>query len=172
MQRAECSVAACSPRWGEHAFRNTRDVTEIDHRRLGVDLFNHTWTLLDKSERTPGEDDEMLHAAHASAYHWSRVGAPENFARSEWQVSRVNAVLGRAEAAVHHAQRSLDHCREHGIGDWDLAFAYEALARAHKVAGDEGDYRRYLEFARAAATRIAEDEDRELLERDLAELAV
>lgn len=145
-------------------------MTDVDHRRLGVDLFNHAWTLLEKADRTPAEDDELLHATHASAYHWSRVGAPENLARGEWQVSRVNAVLGRGEAALHHAQRCLDHCLEHGIGDWDLAYAYEALARAHKVAGDEAEYRRNLELARNAGTRIAEDDDREHLERDLAEL--
>jgi hypothetical protein len=146
-------------------------VTDVDHRRLGVELFNHTWTLLEQADRTPAEDDELLHAAHASAYHWSRVAAPENLARSEWQVSRVNAVLGRGEAALHHAQRCLDHCLEHGIGDWDLAYAYEALARAHRVAGDESGYRRNLELARDAGTRIAEDDDREHLEQDLAELA-
>ena len=146
-------------------------MTDVDHRRLGVDLFNHTWTLLEKPDRTPAEDDELLHATHASAYHWSRVGAPENLARGEWQVSRVNAVLGRGEAALHHARRCLDHCLEHGIGDWDLAYAYEALARAHKVAGDEAEYRRNLELARDAGTRIAEDDDREHLERDLADLA-
>ena len=145
-------------------------MTDVDHRRLGVDLFNHAWSLLEKPDRTPAEDDERLHATHASAYHWSRVGAPENLARGEWQVSRVNAVLGRGEAALHHAQRCLDHCLEHGIGDWDLAYAYEALARAHKVAGDEAGYRRNLELARDAGTRIAEDDDREHLERDLAEL--
>ena len=145
-------------------------MTDVVHRRLGVDLFNHAWSLLEKPDRTPAEDDELLHATHASAYHWSRVGAPENLARGEWQVSRVNAVLGRGEAALHHAQRCLDHCLEHGIGDWDLAYAYEALARAHKVAGDEAGYRRNLELARDAGTRIAEDDDREHLERDLAEL--
>ncbi len=146
-------------------------MTDVDHRRLGVDLFNHTWTLLEKPDRTPSEDDELLHATHASAYHWSRVGAPENLARAEWQVSRVNAVLARGEAALHHAQRCLDHCLEHGIGDWDLAYAYEALARAHKVAGDEAEYRRNLELAREAGTRIAEEDDREHLAQDLAELA-
>jgi hypothetical protein len=161
------SVAASSPR----SQGDTGDVTETDHRQLAVDLFNHTWTLIDKTARTPREDDEMLHAAHASAYHWSRVGTPQNLARSEWQVSRVNAVLGRGEAAVHHAQRCLDHCLENGIGDWDLAFAYEALARAHRVAGNVDEQRRNLELARDAATRVADPEDRELLEKDLAELA-
>jgi DNA-binding transcriptional MerR regulator len=146
---------------------------DVDHRQVGVDLFNHTWTLLEKERRTRDEDDEMLHATHASAYHWLHaIGAgPENRARSEWQISRVYAVLGRGEPAVHHAQRCLDHCREHGIGDWDLAFAYEALARAHKVAGNEDEFRRNLELAREAGAKISDAEDRELLEKDVAELA-
>ena len=147
--------------------------TDVDHRRLGVDLFNSAWTLIRKDERTRDDDDELIHAAHASAYHWRHAdGArPENRARSEWQISRVYAVLGRGEPAVHHAQRCLDHCLDNGIGDWDLAFAYEALARAHRVAGDEDAYRRNLDLAREAGAAIADAEDRELLERDLAELA-
>ena len=71
-----------------------------DRRQLAVDLFNHVWTLLEKTDRTPMQDDEMLHAAHASRYHWGEVGEPVNFARGEWQCSRVYAVLGRAEPAL------------------------------------------------------------------------
>jgi hypothetical protein len=139
----------------------------IDHRQLGVDLYNHVWTLLEKQDRTREEDDEMLHAAHASRYHWGEVGRAENLARGEWQCSRVYAVLGRGEAATHHAQRCLDICLENGIGDWDLAAAYEALARAQHAAGNADEFRRNLELGREAARKIAEDDDREHIERDL-----
>ena len=77
------------------------------------------------------------------------------------------AVLGRAEPCLHHAQRCLDICQENGIGDWDLAFAYEALARGHAVAGDAAQARAFTEQALAAAEDIAEDEDRELVLSDL-----
>jgi hypothetical protein len=139
----------------------------VDHRKLGVDLFNYAWTLIEQENRTRDEDDEMIHAAHASAYHWRHAeGArPENRARSEWQLARVYAVLGRAEPALFHAQRCLDHCLENEIGDWDLAFAHEALARAHRVAGDDDEVGRHLELARA--TKVAENEDREHLEEAL-----
>jgi hypothetical protein len=141
-------------------------------RQLGVDLYNHTWTLLEKENRTRADDDELLSAAHASAYHWSRAGAgPEHVARSQWQISRVNAVLGRGAAAVYHAERCLEHCTENGIGDWDLASAYEALARAHCVAGNETEYRRNLELGRAALVQIADEEDREHIAEQLDELA-
>jgi DNA-binding transcriptional MerR regulator len=137
-------------------------------RRLAVDLFNHVWTLLETSERTIEQDDEMVHAAHASRYHWGEIGEPANFARGEWQCSRVYAVLGRSEPALHHARRCLEICQKHGIGDWDLAFAYEALARASRVAGDLEARERYARLAREAGAQIREVEDREGLEADLA----
>ena len=137
-------------------------------RKLAAGLFNHVWTLLETADRTPEQDDEMLHAAHASRHHWAQVGAPVNLARGEWQCSRVYAVLGRAEPALHHARRCLAICERHGIGDFDLAFANEALARGFAVAGDDGGRERHLALARAASADIAEPEDRELLDSDLA----
>lgn len=146
--------------------------SELDHRQLGVDLYNSTWKLLEKENRTRADDDEILNATHASAYHWSRAAGagPEHTARSQWQISRVNSVLGRGEAAVYHAERCLGHCTENGIGDWDLASAYEALARAHKVAGNDGEYRRNLALGRAALAQIADEDDREHIAEDLDEL--
>jgi hypothetical protein len=147
--------------------------SDVDHRQLGVELYNYTWTLLENETRTRDDDDAMLSAAHASAHHWSRaVGTgPQNAARSQWQISRVNAVLGRGDAALYHAERCLELCTENGIGDWDLAAAYEALARAHQVAGSDADYRRNLELGREALAQIADEEDREHIAEDLDALA-
>jgi DNA-binding transcriptional MerR regulator len=140
------------------------------HRQLGVDLFNKTWTLMEKESRSREEDDELIHCAHASAYHWLQVGTAANRARSEWQCSRVYAVLGRAEPALQHAQRCLEICESEpgALADWDLPFAYEALARAHLVAGAAGEMSRCLEQARALGAAIADDDDRALLHADLA----
>lgn len=137
------------------------------HRRLGVDLFNEVWRLLESRE----DDDRMLHAAHASRFHWGEAEEckPENVARGEWQVSRVYTVLGRAEPAIWHARRCLHHCEANGIGDWDLAYAYEALARAHALAGDADAEERKAK-ARAAGDAIADPEDREHFDEDFATL--
>jgi DNA-binding transcriptional MerR regulator len=137
----------------------------LDHRRLGAAMFNGTWDLMEKEDRTPDDDDRMVHMTHASAHHWRQVGKPENFVRSEWQCSRVYAVLRRPEPCRHHAQRALDICTEHGIADWDLAFCHEALARAHAIAGDTEAAR--AEVERALAVAIAEDQERALLLADL-----
>jgi DNA-binding transcriptional MerR regulator len=137
------------------------------HLSWGKTLFNNTWRLMEKEDRTPDEDDQMVHQAHASAYHWLQVGTPNNFARSHWQCSRVYTVLGRAEPALYHARRVLEICQQHGIGDWDLGFAYEALARAHSVAGNREEARRWVEQGRIFSAEIAADEDREALLSDL-----
>jgi hypothetical protein len=137
------------------------------HRQVGVALFNHAWTLLEMEGRTPEQVDELVHAVHASAYHWMQVGSPVNRARSVLQCSRTYAVLRRAEPALWHARRCLAICEDNGIRDWDLGFAYEALARANAVAGDREESQRWLEQARDAAAEVAEDDDRELLLKDL-----
>jgi tetratricopeptide (TPR) repeat protein len=147
--------------------QDTKQAAAGDERQLAVDLFNGVWRLLEKEDRNVEDDDRMLHMAHASRYHWGQVGDPVNRSRGEWQCSRVYSVLGRTEPALYHARRGLEICQAHGIGDWDLAFAYESLARAHAVAGDKDQARSWTEQALAAAEDIAEDEDRELLHTDL-----
>ena len=138
------------------------------HKKLGIELFNYTWELLDKPQRTREENDTMIHAAHASRFHWEKAGGTAvNLARGEWQVSRVYAVLGRAEAARFHGQRCLELCQENGIADFDLAFAYEALARAASVAGDTTERGKYLALAQEASQHIADQDDRDVVIHDL-----
>jgi len=149
--------------------------TELDtatRRQLAKDLFNHTWTLLEKQRRTDAEDDEMIHSAHASRYHWGEVtvGEPVNLARGEWQCSRVYAVLGRAEPALWHARRCVALNEAGGYADWDIASAYEAMARAYLTAGDLGEMAAWKAKATAALDGIADRDDRDLIEGDLATL--
>jgi hypothetical protein len=123
-------------------------------------------------ERTPEQDDELIHAAHASRHHWAEVGSVANLARGEWQVSRVYATLGRAEPALYHARRCLAYCESDpgALEDWDLPYAYEGLARAHAVAGETDEAARFAARARELGAQIADAEDREHLESDLATL--
>jgi hypothetical protein len=148
-------------------------VDKATRRALAVGLFNRTWTLLEKVDRTPAETDEMIHAAHASRYHWGEVGEVVNLARGEWQCSRVYAVLGRGEPALWHARRCVEINEANpDREDWDLASAYEAMARALAVAGDLGGAADWKARAVAACAAIAEAEDREAIGQDIATLPV
>jgi hypothetical protein len=142
------------------------------HRRLGKDLFNHAWTLVEKADRTPTETDEMIHATHASAWHWSKAGGSlATAARGEWQIARVYSTLGRGEPALWHARRCLE-LAEAGVAtgvadDWDVPAALEGLARAQAVAGDRAAAEATRARAREALGGIADPEDRQLIEQDL-----
>src|SRR5947209_11431482 len=124
---------------------------------------------MERAERTTDEDAEMLHCAHASAYHWAQVGTAANRARSEWQCSRVYTVVGRSEPALHHARRCLELVEQNpeAMEDWDLPAAYEALARAHAVAGDAAEAARYRDLGLEAVARVADAEDGEHIAADL-----
>ena len=147
-------------------------MTPEEERQLAVDLFNRAWTLMELDGRSPEQDDELIHAAHASRHHWAAVGTPANLARGEWQLSRVYVTLGRPEPALHHGRRCLAYCKEHpeSLEDWDLPYAHEALARAHALAGEAGVAGRHAAAARELTARVADAEDREHLENDLARL--
>jgi hypothetical protein len=137
-------------------------------------LFNRTWDLLAIEDRSTEQADELVDTAHASAWHWRQVGNAANAARGHWLCSRVYAVLGRGEPAVHHARRAveiLEHGGE-GIEDWDAAAAAEAMARALSVSGDLAGAADWKTRAAAALDDVADAEDREVIERDLATLAV
>jgi hypothetical protein len=143
-------------------------------RQLGVDLYNSSWALMELADRTPEQDDELVHHVHASMYHWLQAPEcePKHRARGEWLCSRAYAVLGRAEPALHHARRCVEICERHAdnIEDWDLAFAYEALARANRVAGNEEEARRFERRGRELADEIADPEDKEIVLKDYATL--
>ena len=144
------------------------DLDRETERRLAAGLFNETWRLLDMPKRLPEQDDEMLHAAHASRYHWGNVGEPVTWARGEWLCSRVYAVLRRPSSAIWHAHRCLELLTEFGGGeDWDEASAYEALARAYSVAGSKKERDVWLARAREALKSVTSAEDREPIEEDL-----
>lgn len=137
------------------------------HKRVAITLFNLVWSLLDKKDRKKQEDDKMVHAVHASRFHWGEIGTPVEFERGEWQISRVYSVLNRPQSALYHAERCLEICKEHNIGDFDIAFAYEAMARAHAVAGDKSDCEKYIKLAKEAGEQIKKKEDKDLFFNDL-----
>jgi DNA-binding transcriptional MerR regulator len=151
----------------------TVELDAAAERQLAVDLYNSTWTLIEKADRTPAETDELIHRAHASRWHWARVGEAVNLARGEWLCSRVYATVGRGEPALWHARRCVE-INEALAADqresWDLAGAYEAMARASFTAGDTASGALWKAKASAAIEAIEDADDRLPIAQDLATL--
>ena len=119
--------------------------------------------------RFGGDRDALVHTAHASAYHWMQVGTKANRARSEWLCARVYSELGRAEPALHHAQRCLELAESapDEMEEWDLPAPHEALARAQAVAGQADEAGSYRNLGLQAVSRVADEEDGRHIEADL-----
>jgi uncharacterized protein YndB with AHSA1/START domain len=151
------------------------DVSTVEeqwHRSAAVTAHNSTWALLD-ARTSPGdltatEADDLLGCAYASAYHWARAAGrtPTNAARASWLLSRVHVVLGFGTLALHHADACAREVETAGLVDFDLGYAHEARARALACLGRTDEARTELELARA--TPVADPEDREIYDADLA----
>ena len=130
------------------------------HRKFAVDCFNGTWDLIENQDRTQQDDARMIHMAHASRFHWGEIGTPLNFARGDWQISRVYAILGQGLNALFYAESCIRLCIDHQIGDFDLAFAYESAARAYASLGNLDERNKYLALANEAGQAIEKNDDR------------
>ncbi|MHA2288934.1 MAG: hypothetical protein ACXABG_09105 [Promethearchaeota archaeon] len=142
------------------------------HEKFAKQGFNKTWDLLEKKDRTPEEDTEMVHTVHASRHHWGVLvangqGTPLNLQRGEWQIARVYTVLEREEPALYHANLCLKLTQDNDIGDFDLGFAYEAMARASALAGNKKEKDKYLKLAKEAGEKIKDKGDKDYFLGDL-----
>ena len=150
---------------------NEQDCYTIDEAQL---LFakrtnGRVWELLDKPTRTQAEDEEMLHAAHASLYHWLHAGTAVHHQRGLWMIARVHVVLNNPAEALRYANRCLELTEQHRdlMVDFDIAFAYESIARASALAGKRQQARRYHQLAEQAGRTIVDQEDRDIFIADL-----
>lgn len=144
----------------------------IDERKLGATYFNKTWDYIDKVDRTPEETEAMLHAAHASFFHWSQYPevTGQNFNIGYWQLSRVYALANKAEMAQYFGERCKATAYEHDLAPFYKAYAWEALARAAKVRGDAGECARCIAEADKLLPEITDKDSCGLIEPDLAQL--
>ena len=141
-----------------------------EHRKLAIEANNSTWEFLD---REPGslsaqEDEEMTRRAYAAAYHWTRAenATVINEVRASWLIAKVWIHQSRGDIALPISIRCIDLCLANNIADFDLAYVYEAKARSLACIGDLNGAREAKQFALLVA--IADEEDRKLVQADLA----
>jgi hypothetical protein len=150
--------------------RDEKSFTETEaHRYFAIQFNGETWNLLEKANRTKEEDERMVCAAFASCRHWLEAGTGVHHQRGEWLIARVNAVLGRGEPALRHAQRCLELTEQHAgeMQDFDWAYAYEAVARANAVAGNPVEAGKYLALAEEAGAAIEDEQNKGIFDGDL-----
>ena len=144
-----------------------------EHRRLGIDLFNKTWTLMEKADAGGRRRDAPLRA---------RVGLPLDAGGRDGRepCARRVAVLARAtRSSAGPSPRSITRAaasrssrprrRDGGLGHRRRARG--ARAGASRRRRDGGGAPLLRARARRTTAKIADDDDRELIEADLATIA-
>ncbi len=136
------------------------------HRYFAAHCFNTTWDYLDKSQRTPAEESQMIATVQASLYHWSQRSdaTQRNWSIGYWQVSRVYAVIGNADEALRYGAMSLEQADD----SFCRGYALEAMARAESLKGNNSERDALLLEAQKCLTQIISEEDRTALAKDLA----
>jgi hypothetical protein len=124
-------------------------------RDYAAEFFEETWALLDMKDRTKEQLERMIHCAHASFYHLTRVPdiGIKNRAKGYWQLSRVYAAAGQGGVARAYAYRCMDEARSSG-DPFLLTIACESLGRAAAVLGDGAERDRQAAQGVAYAAQI------------------
>ncbi len=143
---------------------------EAAHRFFSAECFNRSWDLIEKADRSPEEDERMLLLSMASLWHWSERPdhTDKNISTGAWQISRIYALLGQAELARAWGLKCLKYSQGEGTLPYNLAYAYEALARAEMVAHDHGMMAEYLARAKEASKTMTDEQTKKNLLDDLA----
>lgn len=133
-------------------------------RKFAVNANQQVWLYLEMSTRTPAQDEEMLLAAYASLYHWNQVGTIVNTQRGYWLLAHVYAVLSQPNPSRRYAEICHEITRQYpdDMKDFDMAYAFEALARAHAMQGDQKTASEFYGKAQQAGMIIADEEDRKI----------
>jgi hypothetical protein len=138
------------------------------HKYFSVDCFNKTWDNMEKDgSRSTEENMEMLHTALASLWHWSQREdvTHENLSVGHWQVSRVYCLIKQPNNARRYGRLSLEHAKD--LSPFFKGYAYETLARTEMIANKRYIMVTHLDKARELLSQIEDEEDRQILVKDL-----
>ena len=143
------------------------DVEAAD-KHFGPKFFNDVWAYLDKETLTADEADSMIHCAHASFHHWTRIPSqtPSNLAIGYWQLARAYEKAGLAEACSRYADRCLAVAEQEGDPAL-LTNGNEVVARAAALAGDRAKRDAHVTAAKEALARVESEEDRKIYAEDV-----
>ena len=139
------------------------------HHYMGIEMNIQTWNLLGKENRDEKDNVRMINFAKSSLYHWKKSPKFElvNEQRGHWMISHVYAVLGKGEKALETAKEAMHLTEKHRFKDFDLAYAYESLARAHAALGNKEEYQKFWYKAKEASDLIVGEEDKKIFAGDL-----
>lgn len=147
----------------------TPEDTALWQRRLAAQANNRAWRLSESTTRSPAENEEMLHAAHAAMHLWSIVGNENNKAHASQLLAHVHALLGQRKPAAAYQAPAWAYFRSGEREAWEVALTHAVAANVAACGRDDVAHRRHYLEAQALIEALPDPEDRAIL---LASLAV
>jgi tetratricopeptide (TPR) repeat protein len=140
------------------------------HQYFSAACYNKAWELINKTDRTAEEDEQMIRLSLSSAWHWTQRDdcTDQNMSIAYWQISRIYSILGQANNAKRYAELCLDASQGDEIPPFFLGYAYEALSRAEMVAGNQEKVEEYLQEAHKLLAVLTDEHEKKFLGDDLA----
>jgi hypothetical protein len=129
------------------------------HRRFAAASNNRAWDL-SLQKRNPAEDKDMLNAAHASAWHWAKVGSELNRMRATMLLAEVHALLGFGQSALAYVEEMRAYFLAVQSPMWEVAFVHVVHALAASAAGETEKHRASYGLAVAAIEAVSNEEER------------
>jgi hypothetical protein len=135
-------------------------------RWFAVEFNNEAWDLLELVDRTPQQDELMVHSAHAAARHWTDAGTAINRLRALCLLSCAHYAIGDAFNALRYGQQceQISSAGCEGQNDFDRATALASLARAQRLADDDVAAINSMRHALDVAVQL-DEEERTIFER-------
>src|SRR5262245_54355706 len=137
------------------------------HRYFAIECNNRAWDL-SVAARSAAEDEEMLNAAHAAAFHWQIAGNELNHMRAKMLLAEVHASLGLGKLALVYASEVCRYFLSREMPDWEIAFTHVVRAHAAHAAGDAALHRSAYEESVRAIAAIKDQAERVIVEKSFA----
>ena len=139
-----------------------------DDRAIAIATYNRAQELY-YSTRTSEQDHEMLQAALTSRHHWRLVGGEQEFAVSDWLMSRIYVAFNEPRLAVEFALSSISHDQK-TFPHWLKASLKEGLARAYKSANKMHEFEHYKGLALAELALESDPDEVKIIAEQIAEI--
>ena len=149
------------------ADKPTPEDAALWQRRLASQANNRAWSLAEALRRSPEEDEEMLHAAHAAMHFWKIIGKPSNHAHAAQLLAHVYALLKLPGPATHYLSKSLPYFLKNDCAPSELAFAHAVAANVASAEGNAEAYTKHYSQAQAIIAQVANPEERKILNATL-----
>ena len=75
--------------------------------------------------------------------------------------------MGKSDEALSYAKETLKITEDNNLKDFDFAYAYEAMARAHSISNDQNESKEWYKKAIISGNLIEGEKDKEYFLLDL-----